>query len=107
MLLTAALATALLAGSGPGRRHRSARGPSKPRPPARRAAAVAAPVKVVAVGDIACPARDTVTSNCRQAATARLTRGIDPAYVIGLGDLQYDCGTLARSAAPTTAPGGA
>ncbi len=95
VLLTAVLATALLAGCGAGSR-------SPERPQAERAssttteAAAAAPVKVVAVGDIACKPGYTVTSTkCRQAATARLTRSIDPAYVIGLGDLQYDSGTLA------------
>ena len=93
-LLAAVLATALLGGCGAGSR------PSE-RPRAERAssttteAAPAAPVTVVAVGDIACKPGYTVTSTkCRQAATARLTRSIDPAYVIGLGDLQYDSGTL-------------
>ena len=52
------------------------------------------PVKIVAVGDIACPAHEETTArNCRQAQTARLTRRIDPARVIALGDLQYSRGT--------------
>jgi hypothetical protein len=58
------------------------------------AGAVTPPVKVVAVGDIACPPGATTTATtCRQADTAELTRSIDPDHVIGLGDLQYENAT--------------
>jgi len=51
---------------------------------------------VVAVGDIACPPGDAVTATtCQQAATARLTARFHPRYVIQLGDLQYEDGSLA------------
>ena len=53
-------------------------------------------VKVVAVGDIACAPGDPVTATtCRQAATARLARQIDPKVVLALGDEQYPTGRLA------------
>lgn len=52
-------------------------------------------VTVVAVGDIACaPGRAPTRTQCRQAATAALTRKIDPDAVLTLGDLQYPDGTL-------------
>jgi hypothetical protein len=55
------------------------------------------PVKIVAVGDIACPASEPTTSrNCREAQTARLTKRIGPKRVLALGDLQYDRGTAAE-----------
>jgi len=54
-------------------------------------------VTVVAVGDVACAAGEpTTATKCRQADTARLTRAIDPAHVIALGDLQYQSGTLTQ-----------
>ena len=54
-------------------------------------------VRIVAVGDIACADGDRTTStSCRQADTARLTRSLDPAYVLALGDLQYQSGSLAQ-----------
>jgi len=53
-------------------------------------------VKVVAVGDIACPPGSRVTpTTCKQAATARLAQQVDPRWVIALGDLQYPTGRLA------------
>jgi len=53
-------------------------------------------VKVVAIGDIACPSGDPVTAtSCRQADTARQAQGINPRWVLALGDLQYDEGRLA------------
>jgi hypothetical protein len=53
-------------------------------------------VKVVAVGDIACPPGDPVTMTaCQQASTAAQARSIDPRVVLALGDLQYDDGRLA------------
>jgi hypothetical protein len=45
------------------------------------------PIKVVAVGDIACE------GDCGQDETARLTRRLKPDLVLGLGDFQYDRGT--------------
>ncbi len=55
------------------------------------------PVKIVAVGDIACPAYEPTTSrNCREAQTARLTKRLDPKRVLALGDLQYSRGTAAE-----------
>ena len=57
--------------------------------------AAAAPVRVVAVGDIACPpGRATTRISCKQNATARLTRQLQPDAVLALGDLQYDVGAL-------------
>jgi hypothetical protein len=49
----------------------------------------------VAVGDIACPpgATKTVTT-CRQGATARLARRLDPRAVLAVGDTQYDTGAF-------------
>lgn len=59
------------------------------------ATASPAPVRIVAVGDIACPPGEPATKKtCRQAATARLARRLDPDHVIALGDLQYDRGAL-------------
>lgn len=55
------------------------------------------PVKIVAVGDIACQAREETTARrCRQAETARLTRSLHPDRVITLGDMQYARGTLSE-----------
>jgi 3',5'-cyclic AMP phosphodiesterase CpdA len=72
----------------------AASGTSSPAPRAE-AEPQAAPVRVVAVGDIACPPGAPVTATtCRQAATAKLARSLDPDLVIGLGDLQYDEGRL-------------
>ena len=60
-------------------------------------ARVVEPVKVVAVGDIACPpGRPVTATTCRQRATARLAARNDPAYVLALGDNQYDSGRLAE-----------
>ncbi len=53
------------------------------------------PVTLVAIGDIACkPGLEPTRKTCRQAATARLAREMDPDHVIALGDLQYERGTL-------------
>ena len=55
--------------------------------------AAATSVRVVAAGDIACPASwPTTRKQCRQAATARVARALNPAQVIALGDLQYQKG---------------
>ena len=61
---------------------------------------------IVAVGDIACdPANPAyaggrgTTSNCQQAATSDLAVAANPAAVLALGDLQYDCGGTAAFAA--------
>jgi hypothetical protein len=51
-------------------------------------------VRVVAVGDIACPSGDRVTrTTCRQAATAKAAIALSPARVIALGDEQYQKGS--------------
>lgn len=51
--------------------------------------------RVVAVGDIACAPGDPVTEEtCRHAETARLAASYRPKAVLGLGDLQYQRGTL-------------
>ena len=65
------------------------------RPASDLRASSTAPVRVVAVGDIACPPGAEVTATtCRQRATARLARGLDPDAVLALGDLQYQKGSL-------------
>ncbi len=47
------------------------------------------------MGDVACaPGEPTTEVTCQQEATADLTSRLDPAAVIGLGDLQYDAGAL-------------
>jgi hypothetical protein len=48
---------------------------------------------IAAAGDISCP------GVCGQAATARLVTAMQPRAVLGLGDYQYDTGTLANFAA--------
>ena len=54
-------------------------------------------VQVLAVGDIACaPGERVSATTCRHRDTARLARKLRPAYVIALGDLQYDDGELAH-----------
>ena len=64
------------------------------RPQAGLARGATAPVKLVAVGDIACPPGATPTATtCRQADTADLARSLHPDRVLALGDLQYDSGT--------------
>jgi hypothetical protein len=45
---------------------------------------------VAAAGDVACP------GVCGQAETAKLITAMNPAAVLGLGDYQYDTGTLAN-----------
>lgn len=53
-------------------------------------------VRLVAVGDIACPPGSSVTSDtCQDAATARLAGQLAPDAVLALGDLQYPAGALA------------
>jgi acid phosphatase type 7 len=53
--------------------------------------------RVVAVGDIACAPGGTVTpTTCRQAATAKQARAYDPKKVLGLGDMQYESGSLSE-----------
>lgn len=63
------------------------------------ASPAAGPVRVVAVGDIACPpgGRPTPTS-CQQAATAALTASLHPEAILVLGDLQYERGSAAEFA---------
>lgn len=60
-----------------------------------------ASVRVVAVGDIACPGGSTPTpTECQQAATADLAQRIDPEAVLLLGDIQYPDGSVEQFAAP-------
>ncbi len=48
-------------------------------------------VRVVAVGDIACaPDGEVSATTCQQARTAELTKSLDPAMVLTLGDHQYE-----------------
>jgi hypothetical protein len=48
----------------------------------------------VAVGDISCEPGGPVTeATCQQSATSELTESLDPAHVLGLGDLQYEEGS--------------
>src|SRR5262245_28517139 len=65
--------------------------------------AAAAPVRVVAAGDIACdpghPAfngGNGTATECRQRATSDLALGLQPQAGLLLGDLQYENGTLAK-----------
>lgn len=52
-------------------------------------------VEVVAVGDMVCkPGAEPTPQTCQHAATAELTKQIDPDAVLGLGDLQYEVGSL-------------
>jgi Cellulase (glycosyl hydrolase family 5)/Fibronectin type III domain/Calcineurin-like phosphoesterase len=53
---------------------------------------------VVAAGDVACPSASPGTTSCGQKYTGDLIRSINPDAVIGLGDYQYDTGTLANFA---------
>jgi 3',5'-cyclic AMP phosphodiesterase CpdA len=51
-------------------------------------------VEVVAVGDIACrPGARVTATRCHYAATAKLVRRIDPARVLGLGDMSNHDGS--------------
>lgn len=55
------------------------------------------PSIVVAVGDIACSARDAASASshtCRQAATADLAASVKPDAVLALGDTQYETGAI-------------
>ena len=60
----------------------------------RSAAAAPAPT-LVAVGDIACPpGSKPTTTTCRQATTASYAASLNPTWVLALGDLQYEKGSL-------------
>jgi calcineurin-like phosphoesterase family protein len=51
---------------------------------------------LAAAGDVACkPGAGPLPTRCRQTATARLLERLAPSAVAGLGDLQYERGTLA------------
>ena len=54
---------------------------------------------IVAAGDVACPSVSPGTTSCGQKYTGDLIRQINPDLVVGLGDYQYDTGTLANFAA--------
>jgi alkaline phosphatase len=96
----AALAAGALAGCGqasaPDSAAVSRRGSDPAAQPARPSArAGSRSVRVVAVGDIACPpGRRPRSFECRQAATAAMARGVRPDAVLALGDLQYERGDL-------------
>jgi len=61
------------------------------------ASAVTTSVQVVAAGDIACASDPTVTATtCQQQATADVITSLSPRYVLALGDLVYNSGTLAN-----------
>ena len=49
---------------------------------------------VVAAGDVACPSTSQGTTSCGQKQTGDVIRQINPDVVVGLGDYQYDYGTL-------------
>jgi acid phosphatase type 7 len=67
-----------------------------PRP--LEAAAAGDPVLAVS-GDIACmPGTTPSPTRCQQAATGNAVAGIDPDYVLPVGDLQYENGTAAEYA---------
>ena len=71
--------------------------PSPPRSNSETAYSIprANPVRIVAVGDIACaPGKQKTATSCRQEATAALTQRLNPALVLTLGDHQYENGTL-------------
>ena len=60
-----------------------------------RATAAESLPTIVAVGDIACPPGSAVTTTtCRQASTASYASSLKPTWVIPLGDLQYQKGSL-------------
>jgi acid phosphatase type 7 len=66
--------------------------------PTRAVAAAGDPVLAVG-GDIACPPGATVdVSHCDQVKTGSLLTAMRPAYVLPLGDTQYDSGTPAQYA---------
>ena len=53
-------------------------------------------VRVVAAGDVECEPGGAVTPvTCQSARTAELIKALAPAYVLGLGDLQYETGAPA------------
>jgi hypothetical protein len=61
---------------------------------------------IVAAGDIACDPADPsfaggqgTSDACQQAATADVATSVNPAAVLALGDLQYDCGGAGAFAA--------
>ncbi|MEO7350278.1 MAG: metallophosphoesterase [Marmoricola sp.] len=61
--------------------------------------ASAAELRVVAAGDIACePGLPASGTNCQQAATAAVARGLRPDLVLTLGDHQYDANSTAEFA---------
>jgi hypothetical protein len=64
---------------------------------AMAAPAHAAPVRLVAAGDIACqPGSSTSTTNCQYAATQAAVQSLAPDVVAALGDNQYDSGWLSE-----------
>src|SRR4051794_10637012 len=57
-------------------------------------AARAADPVIAAAGDVACGPAETGVFPCRQGATSDLLVAMNPAAVLGLGDLQYNAGAL-------------
>jgi hypothetical protein len=77
-------------------------GAAAPSPAAAKAPAAVGPVRVIAVGDIACDPANAAYANgagtpseCRQRDTSDLALAQHPAAALLLGDLQYDVGALA------------
>ncbi|MDP9184680.1 MAG: metallophosphoesterase, partial [Actinomycetota bacterium] len=68
-------------------------------PPASPPVASGSDPVVVAAGDVACPSATAGTTTCGQTYTGDLIRSINPDLVLGLGDYQYDTGTLDNFAA--------
>ena len=92
------LALSLVGGIGAGFAETPASGRSEQsRPPGEAASRVVSGVRVLAAGDIACePGKRATAGTCRQGATARLVRALNPTAVLALGDLQYKIGGWAE-----------
>ena len=59
--------------------------------------AAASSVRIVSVGDIACPpGKPTTATTCQQGATAALAQKLNPGLVLTLGDHQYQNSTLSE-----------
>jgi hypothetical protein len=92
VVLAVALSVVLLvSGCGSTASSSSSGAPVKAPAEQARAAASSTTLRVVAVGDIACPpGMPTSGTTCRQRETAALTRSLRPDLVLTLGDHQYD-----------------
>lgn len=91
VLIAASVLVLTGCGTGGSSADRVGRAPGQAPEQARLAASTS--VRVVAVGDIACPPGKPMTrTTCRQAKTANAAVALDPARVLALGDLQYEKG---------------